>query len=87
MATVSIPLLLKDVTGDIRQAEVTGRTLAEIITALEAIYPGIEARMLNGEKISPNLAFVVDGRIAAQGLTTPVRPDSQINILPAFGGG
>lgn len=87
MAAVSIPLLLKDVTGGARQAEVAGTTLLEIIAALDLLYPGIEARIRRGEKISPTVALIVDGKIAARGLATPVNPDSQINILPAFGGG
>lgn len=87
MATVSIPLLLKDVTGGARQAEVAGTTLGEIVTRLDAAFPGIEARIRHGEKLSPNLAFTIDGKIATQGLATPVTPDCQIHILPAFGGG
>ena len=87
MATVSIPLLLEDVTGGARQAEVAGTTVAEIIAALDAIHPGFEARVRNAERINPNVAFTVDGKIAAGGLSTPVGPQSQVNILPAFGGG
>jgi molybdopterin converting factor small subunit len=87
MATVSIPLLLADATGGDRQAEVAGSTLAQVVASLEVLYPGIEARMHDGEKLSPNLAFVVDGKIACQGLATPVGPQSHVNILPTFGGG
>ena len=87
MATVSIPLLLKDLTAGARQAEVTGQTLAEVIAALDAIHPGIQSRIHDGQKISPNLALVVDGKIATRGLATPVGPQSQVSILPTFGGG
>jgi len=87
MPTVSIPVLLKDLTDGARHVEVEGTTLAEIVAALEAIYPGIEARIRQGDSISPNLAFTVDGKIAAGGLATPVGPDSEVSILPAFGGG
>jgi molybdopterin converting factor small subunit len=87
MAVVAIPLLLSDVTGGARHAEVAGTTLAEIIAALDALHPGIAARIRDGEKIKPNVALTVDGKIAARGLDTPVRPDSQVAILPAFGGG
>jgi molybdopterin synthase sulfur carrier subunit len=87
MATVSIPLLLEEVTGGARRAEVAGQTLAEIVAALEAIHPGIESRIHDGQKISPHLALLVDGRIATRGLATPVGPQSQVTILPAFGGG
>ena len=87
MASVTIPLLLKDVTGGARQAEVQGTTLAEIISALDVLHPGIQARVHDGENLSPNLGFVVDGKLATRGLDTPVGPQSEVNILPAFGGG
>ena len=87
MATVSIPRLFEDLTGGARQAEVAGATLAEIIAALDAVHPGMERRIRQGESINPNVAFTVDGRIATRGLATPVGPDSQVSILPAFGGG
>lgn len=87
MAKVSIPLLLKDVTGGIRRAEVQGTTLAEVIAALEGLFPGIEARIRDGQRIRPIFAFTVDGRFASQGLSTPVAPDSSIDILPVMGGG
>ena len=87
MATVSIPLLLEDLTGGVRRAEVAGETLGEIIAALDAIHPGIHSRIHDGQKLSPNLALVVDGKIATRGLATPVGPESEVSILPAFGGG
>ena len=87
MASVSIPLLLKDVTGGARQADVEGRTLAEVVAALDAIHPGIEARLRKGNAPAPMVAFVVDGKIAAAGFDTPVGPQSEVNILPSFGGG
>jgi len=88
MATVSIPLLLRDVTGGARRADVAGSTLSEIIAALDAIHPGIEAKIRDGDKlISPTLAVTVDGKIASQGLATPIRPDSEVCLLPSFGGG
>jgi molybdopterin converting factor small subunit len=87
MATVSIPSLLADTTRGDRQAEVAGETLGEVISALEALYPGIQARLCKGGKISSFVALTVDGKIAAAGLQTRLRPDSRVDILPAFGGG
>ncbi len=87
MATVTIPLLFSDVTGGARRAHVQGATLAEIVAALEKIHPGIEARVRDGDTIRPIVAFTVDGKIATQGLATPVRPDSEVCLLPSFGGG
>ncbi len=87
MATVSLPLLLTDVTGGDRRAEIAGATLAEIVSALEAMYPGIKARICDGQKIRPTIVFTVDGKFAAAGLRTPVGEQSEINVLPSMGGG
>jgi molybdopterin converting factor small subunit len=87
MASVSIPLLLTEWTGGDRRAVVAGRTLGEIVAALDRLYPGIEARIHDGGRISPSLAFTVDGRIALESLDTPVGPQSDVHILPSMGGG
>ena len=87
MATVTIPLLFKDVTSGARRAEVPGSNLAEIIRALDRIHPGLERRILSGGKILPYVTFTVDGVIAAHGLGTPVRLESEVCILPTMGGG
>ena len=87
MATVRIPLLLKEVTGGARQAEVVGDTISEIIDALDAVHPGIKSRLRDGDGLTTSITFAVDGRLAAQGLSTPVAPDSEVSLLPTFGGG
>lgn len=87
MATVSIPLLLCDLTGGVRTAQVPGATLGEVIAALDGLYPGMEARVQNNGRISPNVAISVDGKIAMKGLATPVRLESEVVILPSMGGG
>lgn len=87
MATVSIPLLLCDFTGGAREAEVDGATLGEVVSALDARFPGIEARIHDRGKMSPTLAFTVDGQIALRGLATPVGLQSRVHILPSMGGG
>lgn len=87
MATVSIPLLFKDLTGGARRVEVQGSTLEEIITALDGIHPGMKTRIRDGDKLRPTVACTVDGKIAARGLDTPVRADSVVCLLPSFGGG
>lgn len=87
MAKVAIPMLLCEFTGGVRAAEVEGVTLGEIVAGLERLFPGIEARIHDRGKLSPTLAFTVDGRIALAGLATPVGPQSQVVILPSMGGG
>jgi sulfur-carrier protein len=87
MATVTIPLLLKDVTGGARRAEIAGGNLAEIICALDRVHPGIAQRIVSDGKILPNVTFTIDGAIAAQGLASPVGALSEVCILPSMGGG
>ncbi len=87
MATVTIPLLLKDVTGGTRRAEVPGANLGEVLRGLDRLFPGLEAKILSDGKILPHVTFTVDGAIAARGLDTPVRPESEVCILPSMGGG
>jgi|YNPNPStandDraft_1061719.scaffolds.fasta_scaffold148988_1 molybdopterin synthase sulfur carrier subunit len=87
MATVAIPLFLKDLTGGARRAEVSGENLGQILRALDTIYPGFEAKILSDGKIQPYVTFTVDGAIAGRGLDTPVRPESEVCILPSMGGG
>jgi len=87
MATVTIPLLLKDLTGGARRAQVSGENLRQVLQALDGVYPGLQAKILSDGKIMPYVTFTVDGAIAAQGLDTPVGPESEVCILPSMGGG
>lgn len=87
MATVRIPLMLAKLTGGVRIAEVGGSTVAEVISALDTLYPGMEDEVQAEGRIKPHVAFTVDGKIALAGLATPVGPQSEVNILPSMGGG
>ncbi len=87
MATVTIPLLLSDVTGQVRETAVEGATIGELIDALDARFPGFRGQILRDGKPIATITFTVNGRIAAAGLQTPVPPDSRVAILPTFGGG
>lgn len=87
MATVTMPLMLKELTGGARRAEISGTTLGEILRTLDRIHPGLEARVHRNGQFDSNLLLVVDGVVASKGLETPVGPTSEVNILPTFGGG
>ena len=79
--------MLKHFTGGARAADVPGSTLQEIITALDERYPGIGDRIREDGQLSPTVAVTVDGKIATQGLATPVANQSEIGLLPSLGGG
>lgn len=80
-------MLLKDVTGGLRRAEVPGATVGEVIAELDRRHPGFKQRVCNGDRLSPIVAVTVDGQIARDGLATAVRADSEVCFLPSFGGG
>jgi len=87
MATVWIPSLLRPLTGGQRQVTVPGATVGEVIAALDATHPGVRDRLVDGDRLQPSIAVAIDGVTANEGLLSPVRPDSELHIIPAIGGG
>jgi molybdopterin synthase sulfur carrier subunit len=87
MATVWIPSLMRSLTGEREQVDVPGKTVGEVIEALDAAYPGIRNRLCTGEQIDPAISVWVDGRIAPLGLIEGVGATSEIQFLPAVAGG
>ena len=87
MATVWVPALLRDLTGDRETVEVAGRTVGEIIDALEARFPGMRGQLCRGTGLRPGLAVAVDTQIARLGLSQPVGETSEVHFLPALAGG
>lgn len=88
--TVRIPTPLRTATGGQSTAEVEGGTVGEVVHALDAAYPGIGERILDGEgKVRRFVnVFVDDEDIRfAQGLDTPVREGGTVSIIPAVAGG
>ena len=88
MPKVWIPTLMQKLTDGQAHIEVEGTTLREVIANLEAAYPGIKARLCTEEdRIRPNVAVAVDGLIFRQGMRTKVGAQSEVNFIPAIGGG
>lgn len=87
MPTVMVPSLLRPLTGGQRAVQVQGETLGQVVDNLEAAFPGIKARILDGDRIAPNLSFAVDGDVTQIGLLQPVSAGSEVQILPAISGG
>ena len=87
MATVFIPSGWRDLTLDVATLEIEGSTLRQIVAALDARFVGIAERVCDGDAIAAGLAVSIDGAIASRGLSSPVKPSSEIHFLPAIGGG
>jgi molybdopterin synthase sulfur carrier subunit len=87
MATAWIPALLRDLTQAQSHVEAPGRTVGQVIDALEAAYPGLRDRLCDGDRLVTGIAVAVDGRIAPLGLLASVTDQSEIHFLPSVGGG
>ena len=64
MPVIWIPALLRDLTEGEERVAVPGRTLRQAIDELETRHPGLKARLLDGDQLSPDIAVVVDGYIS-----------------------
>ena len=87
MAEVWVPPPLRPLTGGREQVEVSGRTVGQLIDALDAAYPGIKDRLCAGDALHPAVTVWVDGRIGRLGLLEPVQDCSEVQFLPAVAGG
>jgi molybdopterin converting factor small subunit len=86
-ALVFIPALLRDLTGGRDSVRVAGATVAEVVDNLEHQFPGVRARLCDGERLRPSIAVAVGADLAPLGLLQPVPPGSEIHFLPAISGG
>jgi molybdopterin converting factor small subunit len=88
--SVRIPTILRTFTGG--QAEVTTDpgTLREVLTGLDATYPGLSGRIVDD---TGNLRRFVNVYVGeedvrfAQGLETPVPSGAHVSVIPAVAGG
>lgn len=87
MVTVLIPPLMRDLTGGLAKVSVPGKTVAQVIDALDTAYPGVKARACDGDHLAPGVAVSVDGVIARLGSRAPVKADSVLRFLPVIEGG
>ncbi len=88
MATVFIPSLLEGLTGGARTVEVSGRNLRQVINALDERYPGMKERLLDEDgALIPEILAAIDGETNHLGLLQPVTESTEIQFVPAIGGG
>ncbi len=87
MAVVRIPSLIRDLTGGKDSVEVPGSTLRQVINNLDRQYPGIKARLLDGDRLNPQITVAIDGALISMGLLEPVEEGSEVSIIPRISGG
>jgi molybdopterin synthase sulfur carrier subunit len=87
MAVVWIPSLLQSLTGGTENLIVSGGTVGEIIDNLEARFPGVKERLVEGDEIRPHIAVAIDGDVSPEGLEQAVKDSSELHFIPALSGG
>ena len=87
MVTVFIPTMLLPVTDGVKQVELEGRNVRQVIDRLDELYPGIKDRLVEEGQIRPNLAVAIDGDVARMGMLEKVAENSEVHFVPAIGGG
>lgn len=87
MAVVILPRSLAAILPGLpRRATVDGATVAEVVAALDASWPGVADRILEaGPSIREHINVFVDGEPAD--LATPVATGATIHVIPAVAGG
>jgi sulfur-carrier protein len=88
--SVRIPTILRSYTGGAAQVSAETGTLREVITGLDADYPGLGGRILDeaGQLRRFINVYVGEQDVRfAQGLDTPVPTGGQVSVIPAVAGG
>ncbi|MYC06878.1 MAG: MoaD/ThiS family protein [Chloroflexi bacterium] len=87
MATVFVPSLMQSLTDGKTRVQIPGATVRQIINNLESEYPGFKARLVEDDRVKPNISVAVDGEVTPLGMLEKVNEDSEVHFLPAIGGG
>jgi molybdopterin synthase sulfur carrier subunit len=87
MPTVFLPPPLRRLAGGHAVVAIDGETVGDLVDALESRYPGIRARLCDGDRLRPGLNVAVNSEFSDLGLLQRVPPDSEVHFLPAVGGG
>ena len=85
-----IPYALRSFTQGASQVTVQAKTLGSALSALDALHPGLLARVLTPEgEIRPHVNLFIDQESASSmdGLNTPIDDGAVISIIPAVAGG
>ena len=68
-------------TGGVTELEVKADTFRRMVLELEGRYPGL------GRQIEESMAVAIDGEIFQDAYLAPLKPDSEIYLIPKIGGG
>jgi MoaD family protein len=87
---VRIPSQLRSLSAGSSEVAVDGATVGEVLKALDASYPGFQARLFDDNgKLRRFVNVFVDEEDMRflQGLDTPLEEGTTVSIVPAVAGG
>jgi molybdopterin converting factor small subunit len=68
-------------TGGLTELEVEANTVRRLILELDRRFPGL------GRQIDESMAVAIDGEIFQDAYLAPLKPESEIYLIPKIGGG
>lgn len=81
MTKVGIWGSLRSATDGQAEVEVEARNVKEMLDRLVEAYPGLAPQIERGVSVS------IDGKVYRDGLLAPIKPDSEVFLLPRLAGG
>jgi len=68
-------------TGGLTEFDIEANTVRRMIAELDRRYPGL------GNQIDEGMAVAIDGEIFQDAYLAPLKPDSEVVLIPKIGGG
>ena len=84
---VWVPAVHRDLTGGTEVVEAAGGDVRSVLLALEARFPGLWGRLVEGDRLRPGIVVAVNGDVSPLGLRQRLDGASEIHILRAAAGG
>lgn len=81
MARVFLSGTLKQLAGGVSEVDVEARDVRQLLRALGERCPELAPHLDDG------YAIAIDGEIFQDALFAPIRPDSEVHLVPAIRGG
>jgi molybdopterin converting factor small subunit len=78
---VIAPSDCRQFTGGLAEFDVEADTVRRLISELEARFPGL------GDYVERRMSIAIDGEIHQDAWFSPIRPNSEIYLIPKIGGG
>ena len=82
-----VPAVHRDLTGGQEVIEAGGGDVRSVLAAADAQFPGLWARLVEGDRLRPGIVVAVNGDVSPLGLRQRLDGVCEIHILRAAAGG